>query len=65
MPVWVRLGRDANAGDEVIHVAADLGASWPVGAQIVITSSDYERSQTETFSIVNGMCFVIFPDESL
>ena len=58
MPVWVRLGMYATSGDTNIQVAADLSKSWPIGGQIVITSSDYERIQTETFHIVNGVLFI-------
>ena len=54
MPVWVRLSKDAYDDDTTIQVDADVAGSWPVGGQIVVTSSDYDRFQAESFRIVSG-----------
>jgi hypothetical protein len=54
MPVWVRLSRDAKKGDKSIYVDADVSRQWPVGGEIVITSSDYNRHQAEKFIITKG-----------
>ncbi len=58
MPVWVKLSKDAGIGNKTITVDSDLKGMWPIGAQIVVTSSDYDKSQSETFSIVAG-CFTV------
>lgn len=59
MPVWVRLIKNANKGETQVQVDDDLADSWPIGGQIVVTSSDYDRSQAETFIITNGtFCYL-------
>lgn len=54
MPVWVKLSRDAKDKDTIIQVDADVAGMWPIGGEIVITSSDYDANQAEKFIIVNG-----------
>ncbi len=54
MPSWVRLSKDASDDDTTIQVDADVAGMWPIGGQIVVTSSDYDRNQAESRTIVDG-----------
>lgn len=51
MPTWVRLSRTALESNTTIRVDADLAGLWPIGAQIAVASTDYDRFQTESFII--------------
>ncbi len=53
-PSWVRLNRTAQKGDTKIRVNSDVAGKWPVGGKIVLASSDFDRNQAETFTIVEG-----------
>lgn len=54
MPSWVRLSRTANKNTTAIQVDDDVAGSWPIGGEIAVASSDYDRWQAEKFTIKRG-----------
>ena len=52
-PSWVRLARDATAGQVEILVDADVSA-WPAGYSIALAPTGFDPSATESVKIAQG-----------
>jgi hypothetical protein len=61
-PAWVRITKTAFVGDTTLSVDQDVSA-WPVGGDLVISSTDYDPNQAERLKITgvsNGDNYPLF-----
>ena len=48
--VWTTLTATVNAGEDTVYVANDVSA-WPVGGEVLVTTTGYRPDESEKLTI--------------
>lgn len=64
-PPWVKVQADALKGDSHLEVPHLAASCWPIGSEVAIASTDFQKDHAERRRILNREQGIIYLDEPL